>query len=232
MLKNKLEHTPYSVINFIRENGTQVSFKKNEYIYQATDQREYIYLILNGQVVISRSFENGKEFAMKLLSTFGLFGSTEIYPLQPTYQNDAQARSDVVLVKMDTEVFERSVLEDQVLTYEWIQWLQIDNIRKESRIRDLFQCGKKGSLYSTLIRLSNSYGRTIDGGILLDISLTNQELANFTGSSREVMNRMLNELVKLNILSIDRKKITLHNIDYLRQEISCEECIITICRIE
>ena len=43
----------------------------------------------------------------------------------------------------------------------------------------------KGALYSTLIRLANSYGITRSDGILINIVLTNQDLAKFCAAARE-----------------------------------------------
>ena len=42
--------------------------------------------------------------------------------------------------------------------------------------------------------MTNSYGILKENGILIDLPLTNQELANFCATSRESVNRMLNEL--------------------------------------
>jgi CRP/FNR family transcriptional regulator len=92
--------------------------------------------------------------------------------------------------------------------------------------------GKKGALYSTLIRITNSYGVKTEKGILIDLPLTNQELANFCGTSREVVNRLLGDLRKLGIISIDKGSITIHDLDHLKNEIDCEECPTEICKID
>ncbi len=44
--------------------------------------------------------------------------------------------------------------------------------------------------------MTNSYGVLKENGILIDLPLTNQELANFCATSRESVNRMLNDLKK------------------------------------
>ena len=71
----------------------------------------------------------------------------------------------------------------------------------------------KGALYSTLIRMTNSYGVLKENGILIDLPLTNQELANFCATSRESVNRMLNELKsKVQFLFIkERLQYTIYN---------------------
>jgi|SRR5690625_316111 len=103
--------------------------------------------------------------------------------------------------------------------------------RDQRRIYDLISHGKKGALYSTLIRLSNSYGKKKADGILIDIPLINQEMANFCGKARESVNRSLNQLRKANIITIDKAYITIKDLDYLRTEINCEMCPVVLCTI-
>lgn len=62
---------------------------------------------------------------------------------------------------------------------EYLKWLQIENSKHQSRLRDLVLNGKKGALFSTLIRLTNTYGKSLDdGAIVIDFRLTNLDLRN------------------------------------------------------
>ena len=104
--------------------------------------------------------------------------------------------------------------------------------KQHSKFRDLVLYGKKGALYSTLIRLANSYGEEIDDGILISVPLTNQELANYSATARESLNRMLSELKRNNIIENRGNLIFIKDIEYLRKEIECENCGKEICNIE
>ncbi len=93
--------------------------------------------------------------------------------------------------------------------------------------------GKKGALFSTLIRLSNTYGKPLENDtIYIDLPLTNTEIANLCATSREMINRMLNDLKKHNIISFEKGYITIHDLQFLKDEISCENCPLQICRID
>ena len=61
--------------------------------------------------------------------------------------------------------------------------------------------------------MTNSYGVLKENGILIDLPLTNQELVNFCATSRESVNRMLNELKsKVQFLFIkERLQYTIYN---------------------
>ncbi|CAM5558606.1 Crp/Fnr family transcriptional regulator OS=Lysinibacillus sphaericus OX=1421 GN=LS41612_19350 PE=4 SV=1 [Lysinibacillus sphaericus] len=45
---------------------------------------------------------------------------------------------------------------------EYMKWLQTENLKYQSRLRDLVLDGKKGALFSTLIRLSNTDGKPLE----------------------------------------------------------------------
>ena len=92
--------------------------------------------------------------------------------------------------------------------------------------------GKLGALCSTLIRLSNMYGVIRQDGILIQKKFTNTEIADMIGATRESVNRMLGKLRKDGIISIEKSgKIFIKDIQYLKDEIGCEDCPIEICNI-
>ena len=107
------------------------------------------------------------------------------------------------------------------------------HMRKQHlKFRDLVLYGKKGALYSTLIRLANSYGMETEEGVLISVPLTNQELANYSASARESLNRMLADLKKTGVIAMRGHLILIKDIDFLRNEIHCENCGREICNIE
>ncbi|WP_236610286.1 helix-turn-helix domain-containing protein [Planococcus halocryophilus] len=79
-------------------------------------------------------------------------------------------------------------------------------------------------LYSTLIRLSNSYVLQTEKGTLINLMLTNQDLENFCVMTREVVTRILSDLKKREILTLSEGKILLHDIEHLKSKINCENC--------
>ena len=91
---------------------------------------------------------------------------------------------------------------------------------------------KGADVYSILIRLSRTYGVSREeGGILIDLPLTHQELANLTYSTREVIQRALKELREKDVISYDQQKLTIKNISYLKSEVDCHNCPFEICGV-
>lgn len=224
-------YKPESILNYIMSNGEQISLEKGAFIYHPGDSASYVYLLEEGHVFVSRMQEDGKELVTNFIDKDGIFGAVTLFCGAKEYSTYAKAKSNVTLNRIQREKFEQEVLNNSVFTAEWMQWLDIDRNRNESKMRDLMLYGKNGALDSILIRLSNSFGKIVDDGILINTPLTNQELAQLCGTSREVINRMLSNLKKDGIISVEKKYIKVHHIEQLQKNINCEKCSIDVCQV-
>lgn len=210
----------------------QLEMKKDTYLFREGEQAEEVYYIQSGKIQISKIAADGQELSLRICSKGDIVGELTLFAEQAKYLLNAKVLEDGIVSCIQREVLEKSLLENNKLALEFMKWMS-DHFRKtQTKFRDLVLHGKKGALYSTLIRMCNSYGVMKEDGILINLQLTNQELANFCGTSREVVNRLLNDLRKQGIISINRGKITVHHLSYLRNEIDCEDCPPEICSID
>lgn len=207
--------------------------KKGAYFFQEGDKADGIYYIHSGKVRIGKITPDGQEITFKICHEEDFFGEFLPFCAISIYPFHARAHEDTICSKIQKEDLEEALLLNPELNIEFIKWLGIKHRKAQSKIRDLILHGKKGALYSTLIRMSNSYGvHQHNNDILIDLSLTNRELSNFCGTSREVVNRMLNELKKNGVVSMIDSKIIIHNLSYLKEQIHCENCPKEICSID
>ncbi|MBT2678174.1 Crp/Fnr family transcriptional regulator [Bacillus sp. ISL-35] len=206
--------------------------KKGTYLFQEGMEAEELYLILGGKVQISKVTQDGRELALRICGENDLCGELTLFTEAPKYLLSALILEDATISAIRKDVIEKEIFQNPSLAFEFMKWMS-DHFRKtQTKFRDLVLNGKKGALFSTLIRMTNSYGIHKDTGILIDLPLTNQELANFCGTSRESTNRILNDLKREGIISIKKGKILIHDVDYLRQEIGCENCPAVFCSID
>ena len=224
-------YKPSSILEYIAATGEKIAFKKGEFIYHPGDQASHVFLLEEGQVFVSRMQEDGKELVTNFIDKDGIFGAVTLFCGAKEYNTYAKAKTNVVVKKIERTIFEKEVLDNQIFTTEWMRWLDIDRNRYSSKMRDLMMYGKGGALDSILIRLSNSFGREVESGILIDTPLTNQDLAQLCGTSREAVNRMLAVMRETGIVSVDRKYITIHNLPALKESINCDNCTVDVCQI-
>ncbi|MBS4202230.1 Crp/Fnr family transcriptional regulator [Bacillus sp. FJAT-49732] len=209
-----------------------IELKKDAYLFQEGDLADGIYYIRSGKIRIGKVSPDGREIAFQIFSEGDFIYEISLYADSSPYTVHARAIEDSVCAKIKKDVLEENLLLKPSLNVEFMKMMSLHHKKMQSKFRDLILHGKKGALYSTLIRLTNSYGVEQEGGILIDLSLTNQELANFCGMSREVVNRMLSTLKKDSKLSMQDGKILVHDLEYLREENHCEICPIEICKID
>jgi CRP-like cAMP-binding protein len=206
--------------------------QKGTFLYQEGTMATEVFIIQSGKIQISKITPDGRELTLRLCSTGELIGELSMFCPASKYLLNAKVVESGEVAVIYKDELERRLETDAALALEFMKWGSLQNRKTQTKFRDLVLNGKKGALYSTLIRLSNSYGKETDTGIMIDLPMTNQELANFCGTSREVVNRMLSELRKNKALSVNKGIITIHDLDYLKEEINCENCPLDICNIE
>ena len=77
--------------------------------------------------------------------------------------------------------------------------------------------GKSGAIYAFLYNLISLFGKENEEGILIDMQVTNDDIAGFCGiSTRNSVNRILRGLREENVIRIVDNKILILNADYLK----------------
>lgn len=206
--------------------------KKGTYLFQEGMEADELYILNSGRIQISKVSADGRELSLRICSVGDIVGELTLFTDSAKYLLNAKVLEDGEVFVIKKEQLEEQLLENSALAFEFMKWMSDHFRRTQTKFRDLVLHGKKGALYSTLIRMANSYGVDKEDGILIDMNLTNQELANFAGTARESVNRMLSELRKSGIISVNKGKITIHDLQTLKDEIDCEDCPVHLCTID
>jgi CRP-like cAMP-binding protein len=222
----------YSLLDqFFRKTDQIQKVKAGTVLFQEKDNVEYVYLLLSGTVALGRVHMRGKDFILKVLNSREMIIEYQLFKHNPRYQFYAKALSDSEILAIKKEQFEEFLMNDPDAMNAFVSWLSIGYLKAQMKCQDLIMNGKKGGLYSILIRLCNTYGVMTEDGILIDLPLTHQDLANLTYGTREVIQRALKELREKDVVSYDLQKFTIKNIKYLKEEVDCQNCPYEICGV-
>lgn len=220
------------VRHFYEVPGQVQKLHKGEYLFREGDAAHYFYIVRSGQIFITKYASSGRVLSLRLATRGSIIGELPIYEDDPVYIFNAIAQSTAEVYAIEYPVLERYLERKPGLAIDFIKILGAHMRKQHSIFRDLVLYGKKGAIYSTLIRLANSYGKEEDGGVLISVPLTNQELANYSATARESLNRMISELRQKGVIEYRGHLIFIKDMDYLKQAIQCEECGVEICNIE
>ncbi|PZX08205.1 CRP/FNR family transcriptional regulator [Psychrobacillus insolitus] len=225
--------TATNLYSLFEHFGSIIKIEKDRPVFSEGERSEEVYFIQSGSVRISKDTESGRILTLRISGALTFIGEASVFCETIYHSVSATAIEPTQVLALSRSQLEKLLTTSPVNMMEWMKLIQAHNLKNETRFRDLLLHGKKGALFSTLVRLSNTYGvQQENGSILINYSLTNQELANFCATSREVVNRMLNDLKNNQIISFQKGIITIHDFAFLRKEIECDNCPIDICRVD
>jgi CRP-like cAMP-binding protein len=230
MIKTSYSLYQIMIRNFSNKETVQ-KIKAGTMLFQEKDPVQHIYIMLKGTIAVGRVHFKGKEFILKILSGEELLVEYQIFNPLPRYHFSAKTISDCEVLMIKRDDFEKFLEENVFALQAFSHWMSTKYLKAQMKCQDLIMNGKKGGLYSILIRLCNSYGVMTDEGILIDLPLTHQELANFTYGTREVIQRLLKELRENDVLVYRQQKFIVKDLAYLKNHVDCQNCPYEICGV-
>ncbi|WP_255298259.1 Crp/Fnr family transcriptional regulator [Brevibacillus dissolubilis] len=212
---------------------TRMKLAAGSVLFMDGDQADNLYLIASGQLKLSKTTNDGKELNLQVFGAGELVGVSGLFERELTYSSTAVMIEAGEVKVIPRQSLEKMLIKNGEFCAEFLRWMGKMNRRMESKFRDLLLNGKIGALYSTLIRMTNTYGKVEeDGSILIELAMTNRDLAQFIGLTRESVNRMLSDLKKQDVLDIlPHGYILIKDLQYLKDAIFCDDCPPDICQI-
>lgn len=199
-------------------------------IYHEGDAADHLYFIHSGRVKETKLTDEGRDYVFAHYHAGDFFGQFD------PFEDSRHSFSARVVEKGEIGIIPKHDLEillwrDGNLAIEFMQWMGYMQRLARTKFRDLMMYGKPGALCSTLIRLANTYGIRKGETVRIPLRLTNSELAEYIGCTRESVNRMLGELRKNGAITTSQGMITITDLNYLKNICRCDQCPAVLCRI-
>jgi CRP/FNR family transcriptional regulator, global nitrogen regulator len=188
------------------------TYERGKTIFFPGDPAERVYFLLKGAVKLSRVYEAGEEITVALLRENSVFG---VLSLITGHRSDrfyhAVAFTPVELLSVPIEQVEKALKEDPDLAILMLQGLSSRILQTEMMIETLAHRDMGSRLVSFLLILCRDFGIPSSEGITIDLKLSHQAIAEAIGSTRVTVTRLLGDLREKQMISIHKKKITVHN---------------------
>ncbi len=195
------------------------SFDRGKTIFFPGDPAERVYFLLKGAVKLSRVYEAGEEITVALLRENSVFG---VLSLITGHRSDrfyhAVAFTPVELLSVPIEHMEKALKANPELSMVLLQGLSSRILQTEMMIETLAHRDMGSRLVSFLLILCRDFGTPGTDGITIDLKLSHQAIAEAIGSTRVTVTRLLGDLRQEKMISINKKKITVHNPVTLSQQ--------------
>ena len=195
------------------------SYERNKTIFFPGDPAERVYFLTKGAVKLSRVYEAGEEITVALLRENSVFG---VLSLITGDRSDrfyhAVAFTPVELISIQADQMSQALKENPELSAMMLRGLSSRILQTEMMIETLAHRDMGSRLVSFLLILCRVFGVPGNAGLTVDLKLSHQAIAEAIGSTRVTVTRLLGDLREQSMISIHKKKITVHDPVTLSQQ--------------
>jgi CRP/FNR family transcriptional regulator, cyclic AMP receptor protein len=189
------------------------NLRKNTTVYRPEDRSEYVYLLKKGSVRLYRLTEDGQEITLSFIKAGMIFGDGDVLN-EANYSHYAQtlAPSMICYIRKPDfkELLQRyDVINQFVLKSHYQRWQEAQQLIENLSLHDV-----RKRLTNILAMFAAQIGADFTyhdepGAILIDLSIPQDKLAEFIGTSRESVNRHFSDLKAEGLVDVYERKIVL-----------------------
>ncbi|QEC43884.1 Crp/Fnr family transcriptional regulator [Pseudobacter ginsenosidimutans] len=200
--------------NMLTANSTEHSYGKGETIFKEGFYPTGIYYIKKGKVKKYKAIERGGEQIIYVANTGELIGYHAILS-EERFPDSAATLEDCIIDFIPKEDFLKTLQHSTILNSRLLKTLSHEFTVLANRLALLGQHSVRERLALQLIVLREKYKQNFQPGMSVEINLSREDLANFVGTARENVVRILSEFKDQGILSTKGRKIVIHDINKL-----------------
>jgi CRP-like cAMP-binding protein len=194
---------------------TDRHYGKHQFVVREGDPGDTFFLLVKGSVSVCRIAPDGRETILSILKEGDFFGEMSMF--------DSSLRSASIKTLTDVEVgaiqhadfldlLDRNPRIGRSLVIALSERLRAANaLIAATTSQDI-----RARLASLLLNLSIQFGEHVDNGVRITLRLTNQEMANMIGTTRETVNRTLNRFWDDRLVDMRTAHVVIVDPDRLR----------------
>ncbi|MGG3468007.1 Crp/Fnr family transcriptional regulator [Neobacillus pocheonensis] len=192
------------------------TYKKNQCLYMQGDPRDKIFFLLDGYVMFERSSQEGSMLYLDFVKSNQMFPYGGIFQ-DKVYQDTAIAVTDVHLYFIQTHILEELLKTNpKQLLYVISKLSEILNLHQKRVQRILIPHAQERVLHSIQF-LMDDLGEKDGAEIIIPCPLTAAHIAKISGTTRETVSLLMNQLKREQVISVCSKKIRIHQPDYFKE---------------
>ncbi|MGL5865475.1 MAG: Crp/Fnr family transcriptional regulator [Dermatophilaceae bacterium] len=189
---------------------------RGDILFHEGDQGDRLYVIGEGKIKLGRSSSDGRENLLAILGPGEMFGELSLFDPGPrTATATAVAEAQVVSMGQDQLRGFLGAHPDVALTL--LAALARRLRRTNEVLADLVFTDVPGRVAKALLDLASRFGRPIEEGLMVAHDLTQEELAQLVGASRETVNKALADFAGRGWLRLEARAVLLLDLERLRR---------------
>jgi CRP-like cAMP-binding protein len=188
---------------------------KFQFIFMPDESAECIFFLVRGRVKIGTFSTDGREVIKEILQPETLFGDLALTGEHKRTEFAQALHEDVEYFSVRVSDFMQLMQHNQRLIFACMQHLSKRLQRVEERLSKLVLKDARERIIEFLVETAGKEGRRVGYETLVKHHLTQQDIANLTGTSRQTVTSVLNDLRKSNLIYFNRNSILIRDVEKL-----------------
>jgi len=200
----------------LRGMMSQTTLRRGEVLFNEGDSGDRLYILLTGKVKLGHTSVDGRENLLAVLGPGEVVGELTLFAPGPR-STTATAVATTELLALEHNQLMGFIDSHPTLAKDMLRALAVRLRRTNIALADLVFSDVPGRVAKALLDLAERFGAPTEDGIHVPHDLTQEELAQLVGASRETINKSLAEFVSRGWIRLEGRAVTLIDVERLKR---------------
>jgi CRP/FNR family cyclic AMP-dependent transcriptional regulator len=206
-----LRGLPVEQQDFLGRYAQHKSYGKSSFIYQPGEPADWVYFVLEGVVKGGTISHDGREVIKNLVYPGEMFGELGISGIMERIDFAGTFKAGAEVLRIPLDALKDLISRNPEIGQRMISKLGERVSRSERRMEDLVFNDARTRIIGFIKEQAGRSGVAFGDETLVNHGFTHQDMANITGTSRQLVTIVLNELRRKKLINFDRTTILVRN---------------------
>ncbi|HEV2933392.1 MAG TPA: Crp/Fnr family transcriptional regulator [Streptosporangiaceae bacterium] len=200
----------------LRRQMSDIKLSRGEHLFLEGQDGDRLYVVLDGKIKLTRAAADGRENLLSVIGPGEMFGELSLFDPRPR-TSTASAVTDATVAALAHDALRPWLLERPDVSMHMLRALA-KRVRREFDVTaDLVFTDVPGRVAKNLLDLAERFGEQDRDGLHVHHDLTQEELAQLVGASRETVNKALADFAARGWVQISARSVLILDIERLRR---------------
>ncbi len=189
--------------------GVSRSVEEDGYFFMQGDPATHAYVLLSGRVKMLQITPNGQQITLRIMTPGQTYGGIALLNPPDGYPATAQAVENSTALAWNTAQLRELAGKEPSISMNTMQLMHGYITELQERQQALVSERVEQRIARILLKLAAQSGKKVDEGVLIDMPLTRQDVAEMSGTTLFSVSRTLNEWERNGLLKIGRERVVI-----------------------
>jgi CRP-like cAMP-binding protein len=178
------------------------------YFFFQGDPAEWIFVLVEGRIKVSQATFDGQQVLLRMLTPYALFGGVA-FSQNETYPANALADEDSLALCWSKARLMDFIVTEPKLALNAVRMMADHVLEFQERFSQLATERVERRLARSILRLASQAGRKIEDGVLIDLPLSRQDLAEMNGTTLYTVSRIMSQWEEQGLVRLGRERVVI-----------------------